>query len=545
MSGRRLTALIVAALVALAGGLTGALSSSHVAPAAAATPADITGTWDLVPGSVAAQSWTFTSGSGALAGEGGGGPYTWAMEGTNSGGTVQIKTAYRNSGYTAYFVGTVSSDGETMSGTWSTGGYAAAATGSTWVAHRKSSTTTPTTTETTPSTTPTLPPTALRVMCNYYFATDQDVCTATVGDATGAGLTPTGIVAFSGDRSGQCQLQATQLSPGVASCSITVPGTTSFLKVTGTYQGDATHAGSTGATQWFMAPPGTGLYNQTIQRFKPNSIELFNTNPSPGATVKGQVALTDGVGTSCDDKPAAKSSWASAAVRRTAAVATLKASATLRNVRRGKFRLRVRLDPTKARKLFRPNQTLMLISKVTVRPRHGKARSVTTLRRVRLKFTKRSVIVVGATAAQAEKPKCYPSVTLNFTATKGVTGVGGKGAGWYGTLNMTIVIPAGVPGPDRDVATVATLSGSITLFCNVIGKTRAVNINETITGPPTANGSPSGISYRMGIEPGGVRTVNLNGQLPPPPGDPSDQCPSINLTNKLVQAGDPIIGPAP
>lgn len=545
MSRSRITSLIIAVLVASAGGLTGALSSSHVDPAAAATPADITGTWDLVPGSVAAQSWTFTSGSGALAGEGGGGPYTWPMEGTNSGGTVQIKTAYRNAGYTAYFVGTVSSDGETMSGTWSTGGYVAAATGSTWVAHRKSSTTPTTTTPTTTPTTPALPPTALRVMCNYYFATDQDVCTATVGDATGAGLTPTGMVVFSGDRSGQCQLQATQLSPGVASCSITVTGTTSFLKVTGTYQGDATHAGSTGSTQWFMAPPGTGLYDQTIQRFKPNTIDLFNTNPSPGATVKGQVALTDGVGESCDGKPAAKPSWASAAARRTAAVATLRASATLRNVRRGKFRLRVRLDAAKARKLFRPNQTLMLISKVTVRPRRGKARSVTTLRRVRLKFTKHSVMVVGATAAQAEKPKCFPSVTLNFTGSRGATGVGGRGSGWFGTLNMTIVIPAGVPGPDRDVATVATLSGSITLYCNVIGKTRAVNISETITGPPTANGSPSGISYRMALEPGGVRTVNLNGQLPAPPGDPADQCPSINLTNKLVQAGDPIIGPAP
>jgi hypothetical protein len=540
--------LLAAALVVL--GIS--LSSSLVSAAGAATPSDIGGTWNLVPGSVAAQSWTFSSGSGTLAGEGGGGPYTWPMEGTNSGGSVQIKTAYRGSSYTAYFVGTVSSDGETMSGTWSTGGYAAAAaSSSTWVARRASSTTSdpsPTplpSTDPSPQPAPQRSPTALRVTCTYFFATDLDVCTATVGDATGAGLTPTGMVVFTGERTGQCQLQATALSPGVASCSIVVPGTTSFLKVTGTYQGDATHAESAGSTQFFFAPPGTGLYNQTIQRFKPNVVNVTNTNTDQGATVKGQVTLTDGVGTDCSNPPTGEASTAVAAVRRAAIVKTLRSTSTLRNVPRGKFQMRVKLDPVRARKLFRTNQTLTLIVKVTVQPRRGKARSVTTLQRVRVRFTKRSVLLVGVTAAraaQADTTKCYPSATINFSGTRGVQGSGGRGAGWYGTLNLTVVIPAGVPGPERDVATVARLVGSITLFCNRMGKTQAVNIDETITGPPTANGSPSGISYRMTTEPGG-RVVSLSGQLPAP-GDPADQCPSINLSNKLLQVGDVLLGPA-
>ena len=82
-----------------------------------ALAADVTGTWDLVPDSVAAQTWTITAGTGTLAGECTGGSYTWPIEGTLTGSAVRITTAYRETSYTAYFVGTVSADGATMSGT--------------------------------------------------------------------------------------------------------------------------------------------------------------------------------------------------------------------------------------------------------------------------------------------------------------------------------------------------------------------------------------------------------------------------------------------
>jgi hypothetical protein len=110
---------------------------------------------------------------------------------------------------------------------------------------------------------------------------------------------------------------------------------------------------------------------------------------------------------------------------------------------------------------------------------------------------------------------------------------------------MTLVIPAGTPGPERDAATVATLSGSITEFCEVIGKTREVNVNETITGGTASNSSPNGISYTFGINPTTQqRAVSVSGFLPAPAGDPSDKCPSVNLSSQLQQTGI-TTGPAP
>ena len=418
---------------------------------------------------------------------------------------------------------------------------------------------TTTTGTTTTTTTSQLSPTVSQVMCNYFVATNGDVCTATVADATGSGMTPTGNVVFTGDRTGQCSLVATPLSPGVASCSITVLGTENFLNVTATYQGDSMQAGSSGTTKFLSASTGNGLYNPTIQPFNPNSINLLDNNPDPGATVTGQLELTDGASTDCPGKTAAQTAQLRAAGRSTAAVATLTASTTLRHVRRGKFRLHLTLNPAKARKLFRTTQTLMLIVRVTVRPRHGKALVGTTLQSVRLKFTKHGVLVVHATARSAvtkpgasvvgaiaaDQPRCLPSATITFSHTRGVQGTGPKATGWYGTLNMTMVIPAGTPGPERDTATVATLTGSLTFFCNVIGKTRPVTVSETITGGTSTNSSPNGISYTYGINPTTqLRAVSVSGILPPPPGDPADQCPAVNLSAQLQQTSI-TTGPAP
>jgi hypothetical protein len=111
---------------------------------AGALAADITGTWEL-PGEggtecgVVKQTWTITAGTGAIAGHGEGGAYKWPMEGQVSGSNVEIKTPYEGGGYVAYFVGEVSADGNTMSGTWSPVSYAEAKKSScTWLAHRKS-----------------------------------------------------------------------------------------------------------------------------------------------------------------------------------------------------------------------------------------------------------------------------------------------------------------------------------------------------------------------------------------------------------------------
>ena len=413
--------------------------------------------------------------------------------------------------------------------------------------------TTTTGTTTTTTTGPTLTPTATQVMCNYFVTTNDDVCTATVGDATGAGTTPTGNVAFSGDRTGQCSLAATPLSPGVASCSITVIGTQNFLHVTATYPGDATQAGSTGTTQFLSAAPGNGLYNPTIQPFSPNTISLLDNNPVPGATVNGQLELTDAGTTECSttSTPSAAHDYAAAA-RRTGGAATLTASTTIRNARRGKLRLHLTLNQVKARALFKPNQTLLLIVKVTVKARHGKALVGTTLARVRLKFTKHGVLLVKAPAAKAssrahdaEAPKCFPGATITLARSRNETS-----SGWYGTLNMTVVIPPGVPNtPERDAATSATLTGSIQVICRKIPTPTVkgtLNVNETFSGGLSSTGSsPHGLTYKLSRT-GSLFSVTLGGQLPGPPAtDPTVQCPTVDLSGNLEQVGDITTIPVP
>ena len=108
MHGRQRWGAHAVATLAAALALTGFVAQNAFA-------ADITGTWHLPGGSVADQTWTISAGTGTLAGEGAGGFYTWPIEGTISGSAVQIKTAYRGSGYVAYFVGTVSADGVSSS----------------------------------------------------------------------------------------------------------------------------------------------------------------------------------------------------------------------------------------------------------------------------------------------------------------------------------------------------------------------------------------------------------------------------------------------
>lgn len=225
------------------------------AAAAPASAADITGTWDLPSGSVAQQVWTFTAGTGTLAGSGGGGPYTWPMEGTITGNSVQIRTPYSPGSYVAYFVGTVSDDGATMSGTWSTGGFAAAAaSGSTWIANRRGGAPTPTPTSKNPS--------GVAVMCNRGpNPGDDSVCTATVGDGGQNPTQPTGTVDFTAGDGGtfrngaSCALTPSTGSPTVASCAVTYspPIGGGFPDVIATYSGDATHATATGRTRMLSA----------------------------------------------------------------------------------------------------------------------------------------------------------------------------------------------------------------------------------------------------------------------------------------------------
>ncbi len=93
------------------------------AGAARPTAADLTGTWHCCGGGgAAAQDFVITSGKGALAGQAvlPGGQVFAAITGSVSGTHVTIVTTYNAfaPGYVAPFVGTLSGDGNTITGTW-------------------------------------------------------------------------------------------------------------------------------------------------------------------------------------------------------------------------------------------------------------------------------------------------------------------------------------------------------------------------------------------------------------------------------------------
>lgn len=109
------------------------------------------------------------------------------------------------------------------------------------------------TTTTTSTHSTSLRPTALHLTCTYTVATSADTCTASVAD-TGAPpfITPTGPVGYSDTGGGlalrTCNLQATPLSPGVASCAVEfIPPSSAIPSLTAAYAGDAQHSGSAGS----------------------------------------------------------------------------------------------------------------------------------------------------------------------------------------------------------------------------------------------------------------------------------------------------------
>jgi len=106
-------------------GLVAALaaSASFALSGAAQADVDITGTWDCcgATGGASPQNFVITKGTGSLAGKAvspsSGGKFA-TITGNLSGDKVKIVTTYTSVTYVATFVGTVSSDGRTMSGTW-------------------------------------------------------------------------------------------------------------------------------------------------------------------------------------------------------------------------------------------------------------------------------------------------------------------------------------------------------------------------------------------------------------------------------------------
>lgn len=111
-----LARMIVVALALL-------FSATFAGGARAADPPDLTGTWSCCgAGGAAAQNFVITSGRGALAGRGElpGGQVFSTISGSVGGDAVTIVTTYNSfaPGYVATFVGTLSADQTTITGTW-------------------------------------------------------------------------------------------------------------------------------------------------------------------------------------------------------------------------------------------------------------------------------------------------------------------------------------------------------------------------------------------------------------------------------------------
>jgi hypothetical protein len=242
--------LLVCCIVALAAGIA-AGAGVGVSTVAARSSVNITGTWGCCgSGGAATQSWTVTqSGAGSLSGSAsdGGGPFA-TISGSVSGSSVTLVTTYTRLSYVATFTGTVSTDGRTMSGDWSS----SASQSGTW-------------TSTLAGTPVRSSSTQVNCTLNNPDAPNQFFdCTAQVADASGAAtpLTPTGTVTFSVNPGGgggfqnsnACQLQASQSGP-TAFCDVDYIPPSGGIPIgqqppiTADYSGDASFAPSSDQPQ--------------------------------------------------------------------------------------------------------------------------------------------------------------------------------------------------------------------------------------------------------------------------------------------------------
>ena len=232
-------------------------ASLMLSVSAAAAPTDVSGTWSCCgSGGAGVQTWVITeSGSGALTGNGltPSGSVFATITGSVSGSNVTVVTTYNSfaPGYVATFVGTLSADGSTLSGSWSSNDKPPQT--GTWTATRKRAS-------------------ATQVSCydtNPGAPTDFFQCTAAVGDASGQSTadTPTGTVAFALNPgaaggfqgSSTCTLAPSQTGGPVGFCSVDyVPPTGgipvgSQPPVTAAYTGDGVFGASSGQPQTLQA----------------------------------------------------------------------------------------------------------------------------------------------------------------------------------------------------------------------------------------------------------------------------------------------------
>jgi hypothetical protein len=145
--------------------------------------------------------------------------------------------------------------------------------------------------------------TGMTVFCNYDELTSQDTCTATVADTYVSPTGPSGSVTFTSPQGGlfafgrTCSLAISANAPSTASCSVQYlpPTGGGFPSISASYPGDATHAPSSGATQ-FILPGGTPIsYDSSSSGTGgyPNEILVEVKTPVPGTEVRASLTKGD------------------------------------------------------------------------------------------------------------------------------------------------------------------------------------------------------------------------------------------------------------
>ncbi len=141
--------------------------------------------------------------------------------------------------------------------------------------------------------------TGMTVSCNYDELTSQDTCTATVADTYVSPTAPSGSVTFSAAAGGlfafgrTCSLASSSSAPSTASCSVQYlpPTGGGFPSISAAYAGDATHAPSSGKTQ-FILPGGTPVSYDTSSPDNggyPNEISIELQTPARETEVRAGV----------------------------------------------------------------------------------------------------------------------------------------------------------------------------------------------------------------------------------------------------------------
>ncbi len=266
--------------------------------------------------------------------------------------------------------------------------------------------TTTTTTSTTPTsttpttTTPALKPTSVQVVCNYDVTTQVDTCTATVADATGAGTIPTGTVTFAAANGthflfGQtCTLSPVQNGVGLASChgTLLTPNAV-FPAISAQYSGDATHAASSGATQFLNAAPGTTAYVPTIDPFAPPTLDTGFKNPVSDSTVTTEASITENLTGSAvcsvGGNNASTDDAATTAAVKHKVVAIVSAKLVKRHVRKGKVSMKLHFNAARLARAFPHNGKVQVVVITTVKPPKGRPLSVYKRMTITLHLSKR------------------------------------------------------------------------------------------------------------------------------------------------------------